>query len=1027
MNPLVGFCIFLSGGAALIYQIAWQRVLIRLLGATLPAITIVLALFMGGLAVGSMLAGAWRRKSGAPLKIYAFVEGILAVGGFAFPFFTNQAVFSRVNSLAFQFAGIQSISSGHLEGALDRAHLLLLPYLVLLVFAPAVLMGTTLPLVARHIDLICSRLLDCEGAIEGNLSAVYTLNLLGAALGAFFCGFVLLPHAGLTASIFAAASLNALAAMLLGFASTRAKREYPLAPEAQEFECCAAHVLPHGARISLLGLVFAVGLFSMMLEVAWTRLFCLILGSSTYAMSTVLVVLLLALAFSALIVQRIVALVSDVTRLLSIASIATALALVGQLWSFQVLPSRFIQVSHFLHYIGLAGLSEYLATRFVVVALLIVLPCLCLGLVFPLTLAKAKRHGFDSAAWTGQLYGASTLGSICGAMLAGFIIIPHPELLCFWLRDSTAASGVETTILIAAVMQMAIALFVLKALPLQDRAGKRHFVGAMVACAVAGMALAVARPQWNPSIMSGGIAFAARSFADGAVIPDALERWRSAMLRAPVIYYREGLNSTVTVVRAAQNLIQLKNDGKVEASVPADQRLPAPGSDIATQNLLGLLPLLLLQDKCNDALVIGYGSGTTSEAMSQSGLVNGDLIAAEIEEAVVNARPFFGRPLEAGRKAGGVVIADGRNLLCAPGRYSAIVSQPPEPWVNGAADLYSKEFWQLVKEKLDDHGVFCQWIQLYGIDSYTLQMLLLTFHDAFAQSYVFRPIGAGEILLVGFKDGQRHQFDWAKINQSVGQARVRQVCAQSGIESWSDLAAMIALRPDNFDSLAKHSKAELNVDDRLLCEFRLPADIASGEYAIKSNLAFLAELRPGDQHESGPAEPDRASCLHAEADIAKGNFASALSQLRSADRGDRILSRAACDEGAALMGLKQPAAAIAAVQRAIGINPNDYFANYILGVALYASGDENSALKQMAIASALQPSDSRPNAFVTAHYAWHGDFRQAGENLAVLERKDPDGTDTRLLARALQAGRLDDPDLKREIGKILTRIAPFTR
>jgi spermidine synthase len=1025
MNPLVGTCIFLSGVAALIYQIAWQRVLIRLLGATLPAITIVLTLFMGGLAVGSMLAGAWRRKSGAPLKIYAFVEGILAVGGFAFPSFTNQAVFSHFNSLAFQIAGIQSISSGHLAGALDRAHLLLLPYLVLLVFVPAMLMGTTLPLVARHIDLLCSRALDHERAIEANLSGVYTLNLLGAALGAFFCGFVLLPQAGLTASIFAAASLNALAAVLLSFAFRRAKRDYLLAPDEQNIERGVAHVLPGGARISLLALVYAVGLTSMMLEVAWTRLFCLILGSSTYALSTVLVVLLIALAVSALIVQRIVALVFDVTHLLSLASLAAALALIGQLWSFQSLPARLIQVSHFLNSLGLAGVTEYLATRFVVVSLLILLPCLCLGLVFPLTLAKAKRHGFDSAAWTGQLYAASTLGSICGAMLAGFILIPHPERLFLWLKESAAASGIETTILCAAVMQLATALLVLKALPLQDKAGKKQFVGAMVACAAAGMGLVVARPQWSPAIMSGGIAFAAQSFSGSIVVPDALARWRSAMLSAPIIYYREGLNSTVTVVKAAQNLIQLKNDGKVEASVPVDQQAPSPGSDIATQNLLGILPLLLLPDKCNDALVIGYGSGTTSEAMIKSGLVAGSLVAAEIEEAVVKARPFFGRPLEAGRDRGGVVIADGRNLLCAPGKYSVIVSQPPEPWVNGAADLYSLEFWQLVNEKLDEHGIFCQWIQLYGIDTDTLQMLLMTFHDAFARSYVFRPEGAGEILLVGFKDGSRQQFDWAKIQQSIDHAFARRVCAQSGIESWSDLAAMIALRPDDFDSLAKPSKTELNVDDRLLCEFRLPAAIASGESAIKSNLAFLAEFRHGN--ENGPVEPARVLCSRAESDIAQGNFALALSRLRSADRGDSIFSRAACDEATALIGLKQPAEAIAAVQKAIGNNPNNFRANYILGVALYASGDESAALKQMAIASALQPSEAHPNAFVTALYALRGDVRQAGENLAVLERKDPTGPDTRLLARALQAGRLDDPDLKLEIGKILTRIEPFTR
>ncbi len=245
------------------------------------------------------------------------------------------------------------------------------------------------------------------------------------------------------------------------------------------------------------------------------------------------------------------------------------------------------------------------------------------------------------------------------------------------------------------------------------------------------------------------------------------------------------------------NLVTLKNDGKPEAQLPIDVRRASPGTDLTTQVLLGALPTLICPVKPKNAFVIGYGSGTTSGALLNSPDIQSVKIA-ELEPAVYKADPLFhqinNRPLRPlWRRSARVmpISADARNLLAlSHHEFSIIVSQPAEPWTNGSADLYSLEFWRLAKDKLVDHGVFCQWLQLYSLDTGHLAIILRTFSTVFPNTMLFHSPRAGELILVGFEN-DNDKLDTKILGERLEHLSDREQLARVGIDTTQDILDLI--------------------------------------------------------------------------------------------------------------------------------------------------------------------------------------------------------------------------------------------
>jgi spermidine synthase len=253
-----------------------------------------------------------------------------------------------------------------------------------------------------------------------------------------------------------------------------------------------------------------------------------------------------------------------------------------------------------------------------------------------------------------------------------------------------------------------------------------------------------------------------------------------------------------------------------------------------------------------DALVIGCGSGVTYGALAEQKNIAA-LTVAEIEKAVFEASRFFLPQQKAAERADiRKLICDARSHLAFSGnRYDLIVSQPAEPWVNGAGDLYTQEFFALVHSRLKEGGLFCQWLQLYAIDEENLLVLLNTIHSAFPSTYVFHPHGAGEVLIVSFKTENANQasakLDAAKLLDVIAEPAVKAKLKYCHLVSAADLLSMLVLSPQSLDELLWKklgtNRILFNTDNNLRSEYSLPYQLLNKDDRIEKNMEVLRTVR----------------------------------------------------------------------------------------------------------------------------------------------------------------------------------------
>lgn len=520
MKPLAGLLFFLSGAVGLVYEVCWVRALSLHFGSSFPAVSTVLTVFMGGLALGAWGAGRRAARLTRPLAAYGLVELALAAYAAATPL-----LFEGGLSL------FESLGSGPQAGT---GLLTLVRFLVTgILLPPTMLMGATLPLVTQQAAL-------WSGRVGRGAGLFYGLNTTGAFVGTLAAGLVLLPAWGLRATLASAAGLNAA----IGLAALAAGRRAgtPAAPSPED-------ALPAGA--GALGAAVAVtGGAIMACEVAWTRALGLILGGSVYTFTVMLATFLLGLGLGAAVAAlprraprsslpfELLALASAVAMSLACALFARLPELFHALfwsWRLDEHPERILRVQ--------MGLS----------AVLMLGPALLMGGLLPTAIRMAARDARD----VGNLYAFNTIGTLAGSFASGFLLIP---LL-----------GVRGTLLAAAGAFCAAA--VLAALS----AGGRRTIRTGATAAAVLVAVAYLTPPWHHQLMTGGIAYGAGAYRE--VGPDGLEKFYQDNKR--LHYYAEGLTATVAVtegILAYRGELFLSTNGKYDGSSRSDmptQRLLA--------------------------------------------------------------------------------------------------------------------------------------------------------------------------------------------------------------------------------------------------------------------------------------------------------------------------------------------------------------------------------------------------------------------------------------------------------------------
>lgn len=794
----------LSGTTSLVYQVVWSRLLTLEMGQTAAAVSTVLAAFMGGLALGAALAGraAPRLSPRRALLIYAGLE--LLVGLAAIAVGPLLALSHPLLELAYQDG----------EGGLLFGCLRLLICL-LVVTLPATAMGATFPIAVRW--------LEQDGRPAGRTAGMlYAANTLGAAAGAGLAGFALLPSFGLMKTtmigvgVNIAVALGALAMMrrarpALEPVTSVARRPSPPAapndPYADPSEAWqdSGEWTPPGRQATIFrprprsaaALLAVSGCVALIYEVTWTRLLALTIGPTTYAFSAMLMAFILGLAAGAAIASK---LVTRIHRPIVPLAVTQILAALGAFLAAQLVPAlpglAVSSVSASPGYVWLLFLNT------AGIVLLLAPMTLPLGAAFPFAVAAAAPDGAIAAGAAARVYTANTIGAIVGALAGGFLLIPN--------------LGLQRTIVLAGAMATIAGVELVWRT--RRRVSTRTWIAVLgTVSMLAGLML----PDWDRKILSGGAYRYGQSPADAQVGLDA----------GHLLYYGDGAGGTVSVRRIAGEMTMSVN-GKVEASDAAD---------MLTQKLLAHLPLLL-HPAPHDVCIVGLGSGVTAGAALTHPVDRVDTI--ELSSKVVEASALFEQVNHDALRnpRSHLVLGDGRShLRLARRTYDVIVSEPSTPWMAGTASLFTREFFQAARDRLNPDGLFCQWAQTHDISQQDLTSIVATFNDVFTGGSLWL-VGETDLLLIGGREPVEPLIanlakNWSRPGVAADLAHV------DARNPFSLLSLFVAQGP----ALQRLSAgATVQTDDRTALEFSTPRGLYEranqGRWLV--NLGAQAASRP---------------------------------------------------------------------------------------------------------------------------------------------------------------------------------------
>ncbi len=786
---LVTFLFLFSGATALVYQVAWTRNLSLIFGASHQAISIVLAAFMGGLALGGWRLGRVADRIQRPLRAYGWLEFGVGAAGLVLPLLLTWMNRAYVE-IALRREGV--------DAGLNAIRVVF-AFAVLVV--PTFFMGGTLPVLTRYV-------VRQLGEFGPRLAWLYSVNTFGAVMGAVAAGFVLLPRLGVTRTQQLAVLANALIGTIAVLADRRRQAQGSSPPpdvdrDAAPIPAAAGGTsgtqtaperapYPWSLRLAFWG-TFVSGLVAIALEVLWTRGISIAMGTTTYSFTIMLAAFLVGITLGSTVHA-----LWPLRRLhealhfgVVLAAIGVASAVVSQLVPH--LPQIAVELNMRL-YGGSRGMrpASTLALSFAVM----LVPAFLMGIAFPLSGRARARLRAQFGRSVGDLVGLNTLGGIVGPLLAGFVLIPK--------------LGLQKGMLLLCGLDLGFGLLVLAAygggrfrrlLPLAVVAG--------LGAAGVGIGLPWLLPRWDLHTLGAFQNNVSLGYRNAAGEIDV----QGQLAQTQLLYYREGRGATVSVTESQQFRAVLIN-GK---AVATDHY-----SDLHHLYLLGHLPVLLHPDP-KTVLVIGLGAGVTLGGVTAHAGID-SVTLVEIEPAVLGAARVFedlhGRALDDPRLR--VVIQDGRNFLrTTPRKYDIITADPIHPWSYGAAYLYTKEYYALAQARLAPGGVMCQWMPLYELSLENLRSIVATFAAHFEYNLLFQT--AFDAVLIG--SNAPFGLDLPRLNTRLRQLAVATQLARIGLDD--PLSFLVELTMDGDGVRRFAAPGRINTDDNLYLEFSSPLSIGT--------------------------------------------------------------------------------------------------------------------------------------------------------------------------------------------------------
>ena len=786
-----------SGLAGLIYQSIWSHYLGLVLGHAAYAQTLVLAIFMGGMALGAWLAS--RRSAGWRHLIlaYAIIELIIGVIGLVFhPGFVAYVDFSQ--STVLPALGAPALAHGYqwITGAL-------------LMVPQSVLLGMTFPLLsAGYLRLVPGK----PGEVLGGL---YFTNSLGAALGALATAFILLPMLGMPGTMMTAGLLN----IAVGIGAWAVWKMVPADPTARDASVVSADEpaiaptpaddLPRVSRVVLVA-AFITGATSFIYEIGWVRLLNQALGTTIHSFELMLAAFILGLAFGGYWIRQHAARIADAIRYAAYAQVLMGIA---ALFSVVVLAKSFHWVGWLLGALSRndAGYDLY-STGSAAVALAVMFPAAFFaGMTLPLfTTALLRKGGGEKQ--IGRVYASNTLGAIVGVLLMVHVLVP--------------LMGVRIAIVLSALVDAGLGLYLLRYV-----SPARRTVGYAVAGAstLVFTCLAMFLGKHDPEVLASGV-------------------FRNARVRlhesVKVPFFRDGKTATVSVAVGPDGVANIATNGKSDAAMSSRLEQPATPDEI-TMIMAAALPLAMHQSP-NEIAVIGWGSGLTTHTLMGS-TVPTRVDTIEIEKAMYDGARLFGERVERAYKdkRSHLHIDDARTYFAMGNRkFDVIISEPSNPWVSGVASLFTEEFYRFLRSHLKQDGMLVQWVQAYELNDELLATMIAALLQEFPDSDLY-VTNTGDLLILGYT-GPRTTPNW----QVLAESPLASELARVGLDAPDEFALRRLGGPDMLKTYVSVAGVRPHSDFYPIVALNAPRSRFKGERAgslfeiIESGLP-VAELLGG--------------------------------------------------------------------------------------------------------------------------------------------------------------------------------------
>jgi spermidine synthase len=751
--PLLALLFFCSGASALIYQVLWLRLLGLTFGVTTYAASTVWASFMAGLALGSLAAGRFADRVRRPLVWFGACELLIGVTALATPL------------------GLDALQRAYVSvyPALPDSLSLMIVIRFAMAFAvlivPTALMGATLPLVLKSSTFRTTRLGE-------RIALLYGMNTAGAILGALAAGLYLIQAHGIRVTFLVAATLNLVVGLvaLIAGRTIVAPDHSTVVDEPIDVPAESIRAQPHlidGRRLYVILAVFAIsGFTSLALEVVWFRVLTLFLRPTVYGFALMLAAVLAGIAVGSYLVTpfldrraRWVAILAGLEMAIAVAAVVSFSALSRMsLVTTRVAPWLSQVMDEWLVYPAVSSLLAIFPTT------------LLMGMAFPIGLrlwasgSRARQGAF--AERIGIFYSVNLAGAILGSIAAGFVLLPQigSQSSLTVLGAITFVSGV----LLLAVSELSVPVRV---------------VAAVAASLVFGVAVVGAVDPFQEFVR---------------------QRYRGQR----ILWQEEGVEATAVVLATRGGDVSLTVNGNHQASTGSGM--------VFAHRSIGHLPMLV-HPEARDALVIGLGGGATAGAVALHDGVEVDVV--ELAGSVVRGARHLGSGINYdlfSRPNVRLRVDDGRNyMLLTRRKYDVVTADVIHPIFAGSGNLYSAEYFQLVRKVLKPGGMALQWVS--GTDA-EYKTIGRTFLSVFPEATAWRD----GTLLIGTVEPlhlKRSEFEWKL--QVPGRKRAAE---DLGTRTFEELLTAYRAGPDELRAFV--GPGPILTDDQPLVEYflSLPRD-----------------------------------------------------------------------------------------------------------------------------------------------------------------------------------------------------------